>query len=251
MEILVLDSSLDNSHYVISHLHKIKDRLANIHTYVTCGSSSVIGLLLCVGMQPKDINSALLHQDIFNGCSDVSESAYYNVRNVLKYILLNYYEIIPTLSQLKEITNKTLYLSSFNDTLQKVEYFSAETHPELDCITACTFAYNLPYKHFTRSYCGNLYVDASYKEPLPIEIIKNRANVLCVYTTIKPVEIVDYKRPNQYFYYLLFSSFNSFKHLLAGMLNPDAIVINLEVDFCFDNLSVKEKINMCSKGARD
>lgn len=252
MEILVLDSPLNNSHYVISYLHGIFDRLERIHTYVACGSSSIIALLLNVGLTPKEINSALLNTNIFDGCYDGSQLADLDIRTVLREIVFNFYGIIPTLLQLKELTNKTLYLSSYNDSLQQVEYFSAGTHPELDCITACTFAYNFPYKCFARTYCGNLYVDASYKDPLPIGIVKDKSNILCIYTTIKPVELIisDNNDMSRHYRYLLFSSLNTYKNFLASTLKKDCVIVKLELDYYFENPNIREKIAMAHRGAR-
>jgi hypothetical protein len=246
MEILVLDSPLNNTHYLLGYLHSIRHRLYTINEYVGCGSSVVVVLLLNMGLSPAEINTLLLRTHIFDCHGPRSDTGDDYIGHILKDLVESYCGFVPTLSQLQSISGKTLRLACLVN--GALDYLSADSHPELCCVSACCMAYNYPGRYFNRTYCGSTITDCSYQIPLPLPL--PHRPTLVVYTCISPTRLSssEVRNTEVYYSYLLQLALSTQKDMVANNLEG-CEVLRLVVDHQFTDLNYLEKARSAHRGA--
>lgn len=130
-------------------------------TYSTIGSSVIIGALLQVGYNAAEIHQSTLGTGIFNEYFEMGDTL--PIREVLEPLILAKYLHVPTLADCPR-----LRITVYNSTLHEMCELTAESHPELDLITACEMAYNYPGHGQDIVFCGSSYRDASYYRAFPL-----------------------------------------------------------------------------------
>lgn len=160
------------------HSYHVNGILSSIKKFSSCGSASVIALALACGISPGDITIMLVVSDIFEANQDPKE----HIEAIFNDKLVKMFGRVPSLLELKELTDNTLYLEAYNTTTQSLATISHLTHPQLSCVTACCLSYNTPYKTWKNIYCGNEYINSSMTHPVPNSNTVKGDNTLCIYT---------------------------------------------------------------------
>lgn len=105
---------------------------------------------------------------------DIKELTTYNIRTFLdKYGLIDHSQIRerlmsicggnPTFSEL----SKKVYVSAFNVNLGRTEYFSRDTHPDMNVIDAVCMSISVPFLFSSFKYKDYLYIDGGVMERYP------------------------------------------------------------------------------------
>jgi hypothetical protein len=269
---LVLGAARNRCYYILGLLHKMNDTKENIDEPSGCirdsvldrvsiysggSDAAVISLLLCCGFTPAQIGSAFVDYIIFDEPTD--ESKFINIASLLRAILtpmlLDQFGVIPSLQQLFTLTGKTLYISAYNLTNQCVDYISHITHPYVECITACSWSFNMPHLYYRQSYCGTSYVDSSYYNPLsvPTTLTESGDNidVICIYIGMSNNDLLPEERLNMecYYRYLLAGACGILADKVADTLPSTWNVIKFETTFPWWTCTKKDKLRMMIDGS--
>jgi len=161
-----------------------------VNTYAATSIGTVISLLLICGYQPMDIFKEVYTSSRF---FNLSRTSFWDIINKTGLIPIdNFAERIqklvesslgeiPTLKELQEKTGKTLITVAVNLTDMKVEYFSPESHPDLNSLEAVKMSCGLPLIFHKMFYKGKLYVDGGLGDGFPIQYIDDgRSSILGV-----------------------------------------------------------------------
>jgi NTE family protein len=159
---------------------------------------------------------------------------------------------IPTFSEFKKITGKTLIVTVSNFTESKVEYFSHKNEPDLCILDAIKMSCNIPLLFKKIKYKNCLYIDGGMLDNFPVSIIN-----LEKYKTIglviknkqrlkeKDVSLIDYVHgclslPIQRITSLMYDKQST---------NPKIIELESEVSTLNFSLSYEVKMQMFVSGA--
>jgi len=178
---IILSSARNKCYLQLRSLHQLyqKNKFEDVVAYTAVGSAAPLALMLSLGIAPNVISSTIFSSKIFD--SDCAKDLRAYISDLLEPVVCDYHKEIPTLETLYKVCSLTLYLCVWNATAKRIEYISHLTHPHLDCITACSMAYNSPYLHYIQSYCGTVYQDCTHINPLPIHSLDLFAKTICVY----------------------------------------------------------------------
>lgn len=159
---------------------------------------------------------------------------------------------IPTLSEFKSLTGKTIIITVSNFTESKVEYFSYKNEPDLNIVEAVKMSCNIPLFFTKIEYKQCLYVDGGLSNNFPISIInleryrviglviKNKSS-----SKEKDVSLIDYVHgclslPIQRITSLMYNK---------ESINPKIVELESEVSTLNFTLSYEEKMEMFVSGA--
>ena len=132
-----------------------------------------------------------------------------------------------TLMDLHTKYNKELVCCTYNLTLQKSEYISYKTHPNLDCITALRMSANLPFFFETFVYDDARYVDGGIADNFPIGMVEEEDVALGVRTR-KILSMDPDKKEND----SLLSQF------ISILTIPIARIEEIQMESCKDTMDV-------------
>lgn len=183
------------------------EKLGAIHSYA--GSS--IGALLCstlaLGISPVKLQSEILgitHLELKQiPLKDAFTSRFglYSNENLFKTfekILSKKYGKIPTFQELNQ-NGTTLYITAINLTLNRREYLSHKTYPEMNILQAVQISCTIPGVFEKISYNGHLFIDGGIVDNFPIscfdeEIARGEQILgLSAHTEIGPNLTLDFK----------------------------------------------------------
>lgn len=163
--------------------------LEYVTEYAGTSIGSVISLLLICGYTPVEIFQEIYSRDslfdvsggglwdIIQGMGLMSISGFADkIEGMVKKKL----HTVPTLSELKKMTNKTLHVSASNSTQGYEEHYSYHTHPSLGCINAVKMSCNLFPLFQKLKYRGDCIVDGGFTNNIPWDYISEGKNTLCV-----------------------------------------------------------------------
>ena len=153
--------------------------LSNTTTY--CGTSigSITCYALILGYTPINILSYIccnkpIQGFEFNIFSLLTNFGLFNWELIevhLRKLTLDKLDHIPTLKQLYEKYKKKLICVTYNQSKQKIEYISKDTHPELSCLIALRMSCNLPLLFHEFIYNNNIYIDGGIADNFAIGYI--------------------------------------------------------------------------------
>lgn len=86
---------------------------------------------------------------------------------------------------------KKLYVSAFCISTCKMEYFSADTHPNMRVIDAICMSIAIPFVLKPFIYRDNMYIDSGLIETAPCSPFINKENVLCVEVINSEIPVVN------------------------------------------------------------
>jgi len=247
MQNLVLGSEGMYIYKVLGCLHRNRETLLTISTYETCSSSSIVCLLLSIGLTPAEITTDFWYTDVLNEYSISDDKEELLIRCITER-----YGFVPTMKELENLTEKSLRITVYNLTKERIEVFSAKTVPNMSCVTACLFASSKISTESCYSYCGNIYCDASLYQPIPISQSKENEKVLCVYTTIrdlKPNGLATLDSTDLLHYSLRKSQDSCKERTIECYCDENWLVMKLDVEFSCKDPSPDQRISMSQSGS--
>lgn len=168
---------------ILGGLQCLHDRglLAETTTFIGTSIGAVISYLYILGCSPVELMVTLCRKGFIEGLVEMDISALFRgqqgiasfskVQEFLETVTVEKMGRFMTLSQLEQHTGKRLVCSTYNLTQRKMEYLSAETHPDLPCITALRMTTALPLLFPAFSYMGSVYADGALADDFPLSQI--------------------------------------------------------------------------------
>lgn len=167
--------------------------LDDIDTYVGVSSGSMLCYLMIIGYTPHDILQHMIRDKIFKMLHMTANMSNMFSGGIFDYNIINNYlqkltfektgKNFITMKDIRELYNKRFVTCSFNETLDKTEYFDS-SNPKYDhvsCLVAIRASSNIPYvfDEFIFNECS--YIDGGFSDILPIHIADNKLhNVLAM-----------------------------------------------------------------------
>ena len=176
---LVLSGGVTKGFGVVGSLQYLQDIrvLPNIRKFVGTSIGAIISYLLCIGYTPieimivscqKKIFEQMTNIDVVNIMNGNGAISFHIFQEILEKLTIEKIKKFITLGDLYSKYNKELVCCTYNITLQKPEYISYKTHPDLNCITALRMTSNLPIFFETFVYDGYRYIDGAFADNFPI-----------------------------------------------------------------------------------
>lgn len=267
---LVLSGGAVKGILILGALQSLYDRGIgkNIVNYVGTSIGSIICYLLAIGYTPIEImiyictHAIVEKMQSFNLISMVNgfgAVSYRPIQECLENMTLHKIERFITLKELKEKFNKNLYCTTYNLTLDKIEYISAETHPDMPCLIALKMSSNVPFLFEKFKYTGHYYTDGGVCNNFPIdkgfELGGENTIGLCLIKTPSPSpEGSDEISIVEYMFKVLYIPINQGIRYKIDLFNDKCTIIELtDSDRKFFDffLSSRIKLNMFSQGYKN
>ncbi|AYV86281.1 MAG: patatin-like phospholipase [Solumvirus sp.] len=182
------------------YLEQIK-HIKNVNTFIGISIGAVISLLMVCGCEIKEIITHAVDTEIFQDFKNIDMITILNntgitsnekIKKKISQIVHSKFGFVPTLSQLYQMTGKTLISVTNNLTLRKAEYFSYLTEPNMSCVDSVMYSINIPGVFHKLCYRDNIYVDGALIDPYPLAIVDDgKTDILGIY--IEEVEGVNLK----------------------------------------------------------
>ncbi len=151
----------------------------DIVNYVGTSAGAIISYLLCIGYTPIEIivylctNHLIEKLQSFNLTAvmhnDGGAISYHHINETLEILTIEKIGRLITLGELKTRYNKKLYCVTYNITLNKTEYISWETYPDMPCLVALRLSANIPFLFDKYKYMGSYYIDGGISDNFPIK----------------------------------------------------------------------------------
>ncbi len=178
---LVLSSGGTRGLSQIGALHSLytNKSLNNINTYIGTSVGAMIAYLLCIGYTPVEIFSKACITEFdklmnFHSLNliDITREfgiiSFDSLNDELEKLSIDKIGYVPTMSELYELTNKELYMTTYNLTTHATEYLSYKTHEDLSCLDAIHMSCNIAIVFHKKIYNNNFYVDGAFSDKFPI-----------------------------------------------------------------------------------
>jgi len=240
-----------------------KGLLNNVTNYYGTSAGSIICYLLAIGYSPIEImvyictHRLLERLQSFNLISMLNGSgaiSFIHIQDCLEKMTLDKINRFVTLKELRDLYGKRLVCSTYNNTKQKMEYISPETHPDFPCLIALRLSSNVPLLFDRFSYMENEYVDGGISDNFPIlEAEKIGKRVLGI-TLLTDVATKLDSGPLKFILALLYVPINQSTLHKISMTDPDktkVIILDsgtLNNTFTDFNLTSKQKLDMFASG---
>jgi len=91
--------------------------------------------------------------------------------NKIKDMIESKFGFVPTLSELRKLTGKTLISTASNVTKMKCEYYSPDTHPDMSCLRAVELSSSLPILFQRILHEGNYISDGGLMDNFPLSYV--------------------------------------------------------------------------------
>ena len=138
--------------------------LKNIKNYIGTSVGSMICYLLAIGYTPIEIIVYICTKQLFKKIHQLNivqmlqgggAIHYSHIASELEKMTLRKIGTFVTLKGIKERFGKKLFFPTYNITKGKTEILSADTYPDLPCLTAIRMSSNLPFMFDKFQYNGN------------------------------------------------------------------------------------------------
>ena len=220
--------------------YMIDQKLINID-HINFFSGTSIGAIICyflaIGYTPIEMIVYIITHKVFklgeiksidsilngNGVYDYSI-----IKNHLETMTLEKIGYIPTLKELYEHMDKTLYTCTFNVTKKIVEYLSYHNYPDMLCIEALQLSSSLPFIFNDSFYNNDYYIDGGIVDNFPYNVIKDE-RIISIY--FKEKEVLEYSKIIDKFYTIMYIPMNELTKKSMEMINTENIkIIMIEVE---------------------
>ena len=209
------------------HDHHMLD---NIHTYIGTSSGTMCNYLLAIGYSPIEILIYLESNNVFENIQQldfiqfIKGNGCIQFNKIIKHLEIlsnNKIHKVPTLLELWKEHKKKLIVTTYNLSLQKIEYIDYTSHPDLLCVKAIQMSSSIPIIFNNCIYNNHLYTDGGVVNNFPINKIASSSTALgiCVVTESKSNE--------QYMYVNIF---HKLLHILSNLIqtNTELRLQNIE-----------------------
>ena len=173
-----------------------KNMIKNINTFIGCSCGSIFSLLLILGFNSDELykiisslelNKIVNEYDIINFLDNYGVCSSDNIINIIKIIIKNKLKIDETsnltFTELYKLNKKKIVIVGSNITDYKSEYFSVDTHPDMNIIDAIRISINITFFFNKIKYNDKYYIDGGVLNHYPINYCDNLDNTLgiCCY----------------------------------------------------------------------
>ena len=235
-----------------------------VHTYAGTSIGSVISLLLICGYTPMEIFTRVYTTDQFfdlGACQSpwdvIQRSGLMSINGFAAKIgdlVKEKMGEIPTLGKLQKQTGKTLISAVGNVTKTTGEYFSPDTHPNLNSLDAVKMSCNLPIIFQKISYKGNCYTDGGLTDGFPIhQVDDGHSPILGIVVSGTGCSLKDSSFFG-YMYRLINMTINTITKLRCQNLGDNVTLVNIEcrnVPLLQFSMPSKEKMTLFLQGYQE
>lgn len=176
---LVLSGGITKGFGLVGSLQHLQDLgvLPKIKKFIGTSIGAILAYLVCIGYNPieimiiscqRKIFEKMANIDILNVMNGNGAVSFHIFQEILEKLTIEKIKKFITLSDLYTKYKKELVCCTYNLTLQKPEYISYKTHPDLNCLTALRMSSNLPFFFETFMYDDYKYVDGGIADNFPI-----------------------------------------------------------------------------------
>lgn len=176
---IVLSGGATKGFGIVGSLQYLQDIqiLPTIKKFIGTSIGAIISYLVCIGYSPieimiiscqKKIFEKMSQVDILNVMNGQGAVSFHIFQEILEKLTIEKVKKYVTLQDLYTKYNKELICCTYNMTLQKPEYISYKTHPDLNCITALRMSSNLPFFFEIFCYDDYKYIDGGIADNFPI-----------------------------------------------------------------------------------
>lgn len=176
---IVLSGGASKGFGIVGSLQYLQDvqKLSFVKKFIGTSIGAIISYLVCIGYSPieimiiscqKQIFEKMTHIDMVNVMNGKGAVSFHIFQEILEKLTIEKIKKYITLQDLYTKYNKELVCCTYNMTLQKPEYLSYKTHPDLPCITALRMSSNLPFFFETFCYDDYKYIDGGIVDNFPI-----------------------------------------------------------------------------------
>lgn len=220
-----------------------EDFLSEVKTYVGVSVGAIIGLLIIVGYSPEDIVPEATKFDMFQDLNSIDTNKFQletlisiavtnmglvshsAMRSKLEFLVRDKMGMVPTLEQLYIAQGIKLVTVTLNLSLDRVEYVSYETEPNLSCVDAVLLSTNIPFLFQRLTYRSWTYVDGAFGNPYPIDLYDDgKTNILGLNISSSSNNISDLK---MYGYKVIHSPMTQIKQRIIEKASKRCRHINL------------------------
>jgi predicted acylesterase/phospholipase RssA len=195
---LVLAGGMTKGFGIVGSLQCLQDRgiLPHVRKFVGTSIGAILAYLVCIGYTPIEIMVVSCQKPIFEKMSQIDlvnvmqgngAMSFHIFQEMLEKMTIDKAKKFLTLSDLHTRYNKELVCCTYNLTLQKPEYLSYHTHPDLPCITALRMSANVPFLFETFVYDDYQYVDGGVADNFPIRQVAPGDVALGIRTIVRAI----------------------------------------------------------------
>lgn len=238
--------------------------LDSIKTFIGTSAGAIICYLLCLGYTPMELlvylcSHSLLETDfdlkkMMNGGGAIS---FYPLQVHLETLTIRKIGRYISLGDILEKFGKTLIIPVYNYTLQKTEYLSSKTHPDIPCIVALRMTCALPFVFEPLYYMDCYYIDGAIGDNFAIDYECGEKG------TVRPRRLgitIDFDRNDEtlppqteilsYLYNIIMIPVRTLFHqkITENARLCDIIVVANDIGLLQFQVSRQDKLNMFSVG---
>lgn len=203
---IVLSGGITKGFGLVGSLQYLQDNgvLPHIQKFIGTSIGAIIAYLVCIGYSPIEIMIISCQRKIFEKMANIDilnvmhgngAVSFHIFQEILEKLTIEKIKKFITLTDLYTKFGKELVCCTYNLTLQKPEYISYKTHPDLNCLTALRMSANLPFFFETFVYDDYKYVDGGIADNFPISQVAEEDVALGIRT--KKVLTADKKREEE------------------------------------------------------
>jgi len=151
--------------------------LDKTETYIGTSVGAILCYLLIIGYTPLEIIISvykykwlekLQEYNLVNFSNGTGVTSFSGIQEALEKMSIEKAGKFFTMESLKKTYNKSLVAVTYNMTRCTTEYLSADTYPDLPCLTALRMSANIPLVFDRFKYMDNYFVDGGISENFAI-----------------------------------------------------------------------------------
>lgn len=176
---------------VLDYFYK-NNKLQHINKYIGSSAGAIISLFLILDLTPFDIFEKLCKIEFEPLWAGTNLATLYThssllssniLIKIIQDVIIDKIGFDVTLSELFELTKKTLVITAFNFSDYKIEYATHETHPHVYCSEIVAASCTIPFVFSKCKIGDNFYIDGGVFDNFPLTyFIKtyHNSNILCI-----------------------------------------------------------------------
>ena len=150
------------------------DKIKDIDCIAGSSCGSILAFLMSLGKTPREIYDLTIDLEfieLFKPSIKNMITTYGTIdHSQIRQSLVDICERDPTFSEIQ----KDLYISAYNLTYKRIEYFSKYTHPDMKVIDAVCASISVPFVFAPFVYNDSVYVDGAINEVYPLGPFMNK-----------------------------------------------------------------------------
>lgn len=188
---LVLSGGAVRGFGLLGSVQFLQDRtwLVGIRKFVGTSIGAIISYLICIGYAPTEIMVAMCQKDYFEKMSSLDLMGIMNgggavsfslIQEQLEKMTVQKIKRYISLRELHERFGKELICCTYNKTLEKSEYISFRSHPDMCCLTALKMSASLPFLFDEFIYEDAHYIDGAIVDNFPISQVAPEDHAIAI-----------------------------------------------------------------------